>query len=1113
MESVAALEIKASMYLNDVVFIRPNGRRRPNPSGWWRQNFGKPVTVGRRHTRLRSYISSLCYIVIYILSPSKPRNSSPLQPGIVIMARIEDLPIELIRLVNEYLLAGNLAAFARTGHRFYSITTPALYKYARFHIDSSSPWHPLRWAAENGRVDTLRQCIDAGMDVNMELDDDIDKSTRDLHSFQIRIEAIEGKKIWDSHPKSTSNEDWGPLRDDDDDESMPIEHVPIKGYRQNGFERRLRSISPTTSNTTESEFSEHPLYYGLYDEDLESWPGTELPLGNHNGASINEANTIRRALRALHLAAAGGHSEAVQILLDHGAEINASCKNMCPCQAERPRVAGDQEPNARHHVNMPEYSALHLAICHFQKTTAKLLLRRGASIRSSEPTRATATTALHTAAATGQSDLCRYLLDEGYVDDVDILDRSENGLSPFYWAYFNGHWNTTVQFLLERGANIDFLVPGTPLPNGQPLTSILYEACAVGRYDDAIKLLHLGADVNKGDYLNNVLVQTPLHATCRPSWKFYYEPPRSAPLKLSGRADEDEDIRRKLIELMIQKGADTDAKSNDPQGQSALHFAAEYHIGCALEILLAAGADLQSRNSKGRTPLMEACLSSGQDYRFILNGSVPQEGFHSIKLLLDNGPSLHATDDSGNTVLHIICQASQQCDDMQKQENLVRLLLDRGVKESARTDMGQTALQIAFEKGSLRICDILIRHRKTIEPLKREEIYSMMDGSISNRPSNLEAFNLLYDLDVDNHLSSTSKYVMNMIESERTALADAYLERNTPCLNAAEKATILQAAIKKSHARLTRRMLSMKAPVNRLDQDGHTPLYSALSWIPPQDLDRVVEELLAAGADVHYKHSSSTHMTPLQKAIANRKQSVVEIMLRNRPLRDDPQAPKGVYLHTAACSMPSKRIFLALLRAGAEVTELDANGDTPLSVFLRSVAEQPQWMTYTGGVENTICLTIRYLWSRDVNISRRNKSDDKSILHYLSALTLYQGEDPGRTRVARELQRRIKVVPVRDGPMMGRRNRNRNGGVGGDKTLQFMPGFRRQIGRPAGNAGEEEEEEEDNDNEDEEEEEENNYNYNNNNNNNNNNGGGSAVGLSRRRHAQGYSQVQHLMTF
>ncbi|ROV99521.1 hypothetical protein VMCG_06317 [Cytospora schulzeri] len=838
------------------------------------------------------------------------------------MATMEDLPTELINYVTDHLRhAGDLAAFARTSRRLYNVVDPVLYNFAKTKVDDCESWHPLRWGAENGQTGTLKKALVAGIDANLLFDVNVDKLTRDMQSFQIRVEAVDGKAIW-TPPEWNPTEEWRPADDDTDHDYLArtmLEKQPTE-YPSRDYYRDMDTRFAHDDYTDSSDFAEGMSLYQTAIIDSDSWAMSEASDeddqdGSHFGS--DEGDAVVQGFRALHLAARGGHDDAVQVLLEYGADIDMCSGELCNCESGYARSHAGFHGVPMNRTATAGFSPLHLAICHFQMFTAKLLLSQGASIRMSEPGRDSAATALHAAAATGQTKLCRHLLDHGYVSDVDILDSS--GLSPFYYAYFNGHWDTTVAFLLEKGANIDFLVshPNRMHPSfDDDQSTILFEACAYGRYEDAIKLIRLGADVSKGDYRGDTQLQWPLHAVCRPPNNFE-EPLRHPPLKLSAEADKNAHKRVELIEMMLRQGADIEVKSS-AEGETPLHFAAKYDLDAALHALLAAGAKVESR--------------------------------------------------------------------------------------------------------------------KNVQPLQNEELHRMLLATIQDRPANFEAMNLLLDLDFDGFLYTKSTYLMNMVNGGHHNLACEYLERGTavPPLSPKEKMTILHEAIERGVLALARRMLLLKVSVNSVNKNGHTPLYAIISRTGNiYGRDSFVKALLDAGADIHFRPSAGSLMTPLEKAIVSREQSLVELMLRSQPLRSDSQAvlpplrPKGVYLHAAARTLPSKRMFSALIRSGASVTELDSNGDTPLSVFLKTLVDQPTWMAHTQGAASEVCGTIWYLWSKDVDINRKNKAG-KSILGYLTALRLYNGRDPARVRLAREMQRRIAIVPAKD-----------PGNETGDKALEF----------------------------------------------------------------------------
>lgn len=529
------------------------------------------------------------------------------------MARIEDLPTELMQYVTDYLRrASDLAALARTSRRIFYVVDPVLYRVAKAKLTGRELWHPLRWGAEVGRAGTVKKALIAGIDANMRFEVKVDEATRDMQSFQIRVEAVDGDGIWDP-PEWDPSEEWRPRDDDSDDDQ------PLGASRKHNDGNDPILLDNEDTDDTASTQDTYPLasavnmgyFFGGYDQDPDqdqdqdrdedSSEGSEISddedEDDDSSSGLEEYDDGFRGFKAIHLAARGGHDDVVRILLDHGAEINVFSDQLCTCGPGFARMHANSHGYPMGSPSLFGWSPLHLAICHFHTSTAKYLLSRGASVRlsQSDPDPYLAATALHTAAGTGQAELCRHLL-EWYMSDVDVLDSS--GLTPFYHAYYNGHWKTTVAFLLERGANIDQLVRKdqgfwTGAEGPKSLVTILYEACVFGRYQDAIKLAHLGANVNKGEYSDDVQIEWPLHAVCRPPREFK-EPIRNPPLKLSAEADKSAQKRVELIETLLRRGANIEARSI-MDGGTPLHLAARLMNGPALRAFLAAGANVEAR--------------------------------------------------------------------------------------------------------------------------------------------------------------------------------------------------------------------------------------------------------------------------------------------------------------------------------------------------------------------------------------------------------------------------------------------------------------------------------------------------------------------------------------
>ncbi|KAI7782454.1 hypothetical protein LA080_013453 [Diaporthe eres] len=969
------------------------------------------------------------------------------------MAKIGDLPVELVDFITDHLRRmSDLAALARANHRFHDVVDPILYKFARENAPKYVAWHPLRWSAENGQTGTLKKALAAGFDVNMAFVSTTVMAARDWEGFQTRLEAVDGKEVSDPPPLEPNHE-WEPHEDDTDDDDLPTSISTVDRMRPGYSPPPRRFVDILDFDTddgedswngvddfdpamdgfdeeAEADFMEHFHDHFVggfgsddptddddeddFDEDVdEDESGHEDGFGRHPDTE----DDLRR-FRALHLAARGGHDSVVGILIDHGASIDVCSRQLCKCMPILCRAASGPHgiPTVRN--DLSGFSPLHLAICHFQESTARLLLSRGASPRLNELQRDNAPTALHAAAATGQTNLCKHILDGGFVE-LDAVDNS--GLTPFYYAYRCGQWSSTVSFLLEKGAHINFLVRQPTRQNGVEggeFFTTLYEACVFGCYAEAIKLINLGADVNGGRYALNVQYSWPLHAVCGLPRPFHELLRNPAMRSASASAKNDEEQRVELIKLMLRSGADIEAKTCY-ELDSPLQYAAMHCDVAVLQVLLAEGADVESQNSEGRTPLFRACGPGVIADVYASNHFLRHESeLLATKMLLDHGAKINAKDKAGNTALHLACSLSHQRHDRrydsdQMQERIVRILLQRGAEDTASNGLGITPFESAFCGGLLGVCDILVRRRQSPQPWKHEDFDRMMLATIRDRPHDLDAVDLLLDLDTNGTLFSKSTYLIRMIDGGHVKMASRYLERGAARLplNPKDKLTILQEGLARSNEAIVKQMLAVKVSVNFPDKNGHTPLYVVLQGGLPGK-EELVKALLKAGADPHFRPPSSTDiMTPLEKAVMLQQHALVDIMLQHQPLRNNPKAPKGVYLHAAARTVPSKRMFSTLLRSGASVTELDSNGDTPLSVFLKSVADQPHWTAHTRGAANQVCATVWYLWNKKVDINLRNKSG-KAITSYLTALRMYTGDNQARKRIADELQLCVEIVPA-----------------------------------------------------------------------------------------------------
>ncbi|CAN0140817.1 unnamed protein product [Ectocarpus sp. 13 AM-2016] len=127
------------------------------------------------------------------------------------------------------------------------------------------------------------------------------------------------------------------------------------------------------------------------------------------------------------------------------------------------------------------------------------------------------------------------------------------------------------------------------------------------------------------------------------------------------------------VRALVRLGAD--ATPSDCCGYTALFFAKDREV---VDILLAAGADVDARAEDGITPLMHACCHADIEV---------------ARALLENGADVNLRDDEGRTVLSVIC--SECCDFVFA---ALDLLLRSGADERIADNHGRLPVDLLSER-------------------------------------------------------------------------------------------------------------------------------------------------------------------------------------------------------------------------------------------------------------------------------------------------------------------------------------------------------------------------------------------------------------------------------
>jgi uncharacterized protein len=451
-------------------------------------------------------------------------------------------------------------------------------------------------------------------------------------------------------------------------------------------------------------------------------------------------------------------------------------------------------------------------------------------------------------------------------------------------------------------------------------------------------------------------------------------------------ADAAEKLDRTTIRTLLQQHADVNAPQ--PDGMTALHWAARLDDLETAQMLVKAGANVSATNQFGVAPISLACENGNTEL---------------LELLLEAGADANTTLHGGETVLMTAARTGKT--------GPVEALLAHGAKVDAKEKRGQTALMWAAAEGNTEVVELLLKAGADFRTPLPDSGFTPLFFAVREGQAGVVRALLKAGADVN-----------ETMQPRRTSL-------KTP----AKGTSALTLAVENGHFELAIALIDAGADPND-QRSGYTPLHM-MSWVrkPPRGEDygappplgsgnlngvQFIRKLVERGADVNARLKTGrggqasynkTGATPFMMASATADVPYMKLLLE---LGADPKLgnSEGCTPLMVACGIgvgsdaanevagEEPEVLEAaklLLDLGADVNAVDKNGETAMH----------------GAAYKNLPKVIEFLADHGAKIEIWNKKNKWGW----TPLMIAQGHRPGNFKPSAETTEAVRKVMLAAG--------------------------------------------------------------------------------------------------
>ena len=340
---------------------------------------------------------------------------------------------------------------------------------------------------------------------------------------------------------------------------------------------------------------------------------------------------------------------------------------------------------------------------------------------------------------------------------------------------------------------------------------------------------------------------------------------------------------RRKVQVLIKDGANVNTQSNQHQGKSLLHLAAND----ILDILIENGADIDIKDANGHTPLLNAAIKNqwGKfDILFQSGANVNYDDIYSFYVLHKGidviffESMIKRCNYIDETKLgQLLLNAVQRQD-----AAIVKIILRYGAKSSltilqtairkGRKLIVKMLLQSAACHGQKDIVELVLQHNSSLIDLKDHDGFTPLALAVINKNKEIVCFLIENNANLE---ASTDKLLQTplhlAIKNRLIEITDILLKHGSnPNAIDSQGQTAVHLAVSSNNVPLMELLLRHNANFNTKTFDLSTPLHVATK----KGFKDILQVLLTSGAKVNEKDNHG--YTALAIAACNGQKDIVE---------------------------------------------------------------------------------------------------------------------------------------------------------------------------------------------------------------------------------------------